>query len=163
MAAEYSANAVQTVEINNPVIFTESPVPCNRGLIFHRDESGIFQLANNSPVSKTGCSCGCGGCKRVYETMYRISFHANIAIADGGTVEPIQLTLSINGESDPSSTMISTPAAVGDFQNVGADIIVAVPSLCGCESVSVRNTSTQAIDVQNANLTVDYVGVRRVL
>lgn len=163
MAAEYSANAVQTVEINNPVIFTESPVPCNRGLIFHRDESGIFQLANNSPVSKTGCSCGCGGCKKVYETMYRISFHANIAIADGGTVEPIQLTLSINGESDPSSTMISTPAAVGDFQNVGADIIVSVPSLCGCESVSVRNTSTQAIDVQNANLTVDYVGVRRVL
>ena len=58
--------------------------------------------------------------------------------------------------------MIVTPAAVGDFANVGAEIIVAVPSLCGCESISVRNTGTQAIDVQNANLTVDYVGIRRV-
>ena len=162
MAAEYSANSTQTVEVNAAVIFTESPVPCNRGLIFHRDESGVFQLANNSPVNNCNCSCGCGGCRRIYETLYRVSFHANIAIAEGGSVEPIQLTISINGEPDPSSTMISTPAAVGDFQNVGAEIIVAVPSLCGCESISVRNTSTQAIDVQNANLTVDYIGVRRV-
>jgi hypothetical protein len=99
----------------------------------------------------------------VYETLYRVSFHANIAIAEEGEVEPIQLTISINGEPDPSSTMISTPAAVGDFQNVGAEIFIAVPSLCGCESISVRNTSTQAIDVQNANLTVDYIGVRRAL
>lgn len=163
MAAEYSANATQTVEVNAPVIFAESPVPCNRGLIFHRDESGVFQLANNSPVRNCGCRCGCNGCSKVYETLYRVSFHANIAIAEDGEIEPIQLTISINGEPDPSSTMISTPAAVGDFQNVGAEIFIAVPSLCGCESISVRNTSTQAIDVQNANLTVDYIGVRRAL
>ena len=163
MAAEYSANATQTVEVNAPVIFTESPVPCNRGLIFHRDESGVFQLANNSPVRNCGCNYGCNGCRKVYETLYRVSFHANIAIAEDGEIEPIQLTISINGEPDPSSTMISTPAEVGDFQNVGAEIFIAVPSLCGCESISVRNTSTQAIDVQNANLTVDYIGVRRAL
>ena len=36
-------------------------------------------------------------------------------------------------------------------------------AMCGCESVSVRNTSTQAIDVQNANITFDYIGVRRVV
>ena len=159
MAAEYSANELQTVEVNAPVIFSESPVPCNRGLIFHRDESGIFRLANNA--GSNGCNCRCG-CRRLYETLYGISFHANIAIAEDGEVEPIQLTVSIDGEPDPSSTMIVTPAAVGDFQNVGAEIFVAVPSLCGCESVSVRNTSTQAIDVQNANLTINYLGVRRV-
>lgn len=163
MAAEYSANALQTVEATAPVIFTESPVPCNRGLIFHRDESGVFQLANNSPVRNCGCICGCNGCRKVYETLYRVSFHANIAIAEDGEIEPIQLTISINGEPDPSSTMIATPAAVGDFQNIGAEIFIAIPSLCGCESISVRNTSTQAIDVQNANLTVDYIGVRRAL
>ncbi|MBR5677622.1 MAG: hypothetical protein IKX20_05755 [Paludibacteraceae bacterium] len=159
MPAEYSANAVQTVEVNAPVIFTESPVPCNRGLIFHRDESGIFRLANNA--NSNGCSCGCG-CRRLFETLYSVTFHANIAIADDGTVEPIQLTVAIDGEPDVSSTMIVTPAAVGDYQNVGAEIFVAVPSLCGCESISVRNTSSQAIDVQNANLTISYLGVRRV-
>ena len=159
MPAEYSANAVQTVEVNAPVIFTESPVQCNRGLIFHRDESGIFRLANNA--NSNGCSCGCG-CRRLFETLYSVTFHANIAIADGGTVEPIQLTVAIDGEPDVSSTMIVTPAAVGDYQNVGAEIFVAVPSLCGCESISVRNTSTQEINVQNANLTISYLGVRRV-
>jgi len=160
MAAEYSANAVQTVAVNAPVIFTESPVPCRRGLVFHREETGIFRLANNANAG--ACACGCG-CRRVFETLYNVTFHGNIAIAEEGTVEPIQLSVSIDGEPDPSSTMIVTPAAVGDYQNVGAEIIVAVPSLCGCESISVRNTSTQAIDVQNANLTIDYLGVRRVL
>lgn len=160
MAAEYSANAVQTVAVNAPVIFTESPVPCRRGIIFHRDESGIFRLANNANSNRCNCNCGC---RQVYETLYNVTFHANIAISEGGTVEPIQLTIAIDGEPDPSSTMISTPAAIGNFQNVGAEIIVAVPSICGCESISVRNTSTQAIDIQNANLTIDYIGVRRVL
>ena len=162
MAAEYSANELQTVQPNLPVIFTESPVPCNRGLIFHRDESGVFQLANNAPVSNCNCSCGCGGCRRINETLYRVSFHGNIAVSEDGEAEEIQLAIFIGGEPDPSSIMRFTPAEVGDFGNVGAEIIVAVPSLCGCESISVRNISTQAIDVQNANLTVDYIGVRRV-
>ena len=158
MAAEYSANAIQTVAVNVPVIFTESPVPCNAGLVFHRDDSGIFRLANNA--NSRSCNCGC---RSIYETLYEVTFHGNIAIAEGGTVDPIQLTVSIDGEPDPSSTMIVTPTAVGDFANVGAEIVVAVPSLCGCESISVRNTSTQAIDVQNANLTISYLGVRRVV
>ena len=163
MAAEDSANATQKVEAGQSVIFTESPIPCNRGLIFHRDESGVFQLANNAPVSNCNCSCNCSGCRRIYETLYRVSFHANIAIAEEGDVEPIQIAISIDGEPDPSSIMIATPAAVGDFTNVGSEIIIAVPSLCGCESVSIRNTSPQAIDVQNANITFDYIGTRRVV
>ena len=159
MAAEYSANAAQTVEVNAPVIFTESPVPCRTGRVFHRDESGIFRLANNA--GRSSCGCGCG-CRKLYETIYSVTFHANIAVSEDGTADPIELSISIDGEPDPSSTMIVTPAAVGDFQNVGAEIFVAVPSLCGCESISVRNTGAQAIDVQNANLTIDYLGVRRV-
>ena len=162
MAAEYSANVLQTVEPGLPVIFTESPVPCNRGLIFHRDESGVFQLANNAPVSNNRCGCGCSGCRRIFESLYRVSFHGNIAVSEEGDAEEIQIAITIDGEADPSSIMRFTPAEVGDFGNVGAEIIVAVPSLCGCESVSVRNISTQAIDVQNANITFDYIGVRRV-
>lgn len=162
MAAEYSANALQTVAANAPVIFSESPVPCNRGLIFHRDESGTFLLANNA--GNTGCNCGCG-CRRVYETRYQVAFHANISVPEdpAGTVEEIQLALAIDGEIDPSSIMRFTPAAVGEFGNVGADIIVSVPSFCRCSNVSVRNISTQPINVQNANIVFDYVGVTRVI
>lgn len=159
MAAEYSANAVQTVAANAPVIFTESPVPCNKGLIFHRDESGSFLLASNAPSNNT-CACGC---RKIYETRYQVAFHANIAVPTGGTVEEIQLALVIDGSTDPSSIMRFTPAAVEEYGNVGADIIVSVPSLCRCNNVSVQNIGTQAIEVQNANIVFDYAGVTRVV
>lgn len=159
MAAEYSANAVQTVAANGSMIFTESPVPCNRGMVFHRDESGVFRLASPSAL---GASCARPCCCRGYpEALYEVSFGGNIAISAGGTVEAISLALSIDGEVDPSSTMILTPAAVGDYGNVSTNIIVAVPCICRCSSVSVRNTSAQAVDVQNANIIFRYVGIRR--
>lgn len=160
MAAEYSANARQRVGINHAVVFSAGPVPCNQGLIFHRPESGSFLLANNAPRS---CNCGCNcGCRRIYETVYGVSFHANIAVPDDGDVEEIQLAISVDGDADPSSTMRFTPTAVDEFGNVGAEILVSVPSLCGCESVSVRNISAQDIDVENANIVFTYEGVRRV-
>ena len=158
MAAEYSANAVQEVAANSPVIFTESPVPCRRGLVFHRDESGSFLLANNANSVNT-CNCGC---RRVYSTQYTVGFHANVAIPTGGTVEEIQLAIAIDGEIDPSSIMRITPAAVEEYGNVGAGIIVSVPSLCRCSNVSIRNISTQAIEVQNANIVIGYEGVQRI-
>lgn len=147
MAAEYSANVAQTVPANGSVIFTESPVPCNRGLIYHRDDSGLFRLANRF-WRQNVCNC----CRR--NTNYLVSFHANIAVPEepAGTVEPISLALAVDGEIDPSSTMIFVPAAVGDFGNVGAEILVTVPWICSCSNVSVRNTSTQPITVQNANI-----------
>ena len=159
MAAEYSANAIQTVAAGGSVIFTESPVPCNRGLIYHRDESGAFRLA--SPTAM-GCGCRRGCCCMDYPTAnYQVAFHANIQIPEGGTVEPISLAIAIDGEVDTSSIMTITPAAVEELGNVGADVIVAVPCICRCSSVSVRNVSTQPIEVVNANIVFDFAGVRQ--
>ena len=155
--AEYSANAIQTVAPNGSVIFTESPVPCTRGLIYHRDESGIFRLA-----SPTAIGCGCTrACNNMSTANYTTSFHANIAIPEGGDVEEIQLAITIDGETDPSSIMRFTPADVDVYGNVGAEIVVAVPCICRCSSVSVRNVSTQDILVQNANIVFSFDGVKR--
>lgn len=150
MAAEYSANAVQTVPIGGSVIFTESPVPCNRGLVYHREDTGIFRLANRF-FRQNVMNCW------NRRTNYEVAFHANIAVPTGETIpaDGISLALAVDGEIDPSSTMIFLPAAVGDFGNVGADIIVTVPYICSCSSVSVRNTSTIPIDIQNANIIFD--------
>lgn len=162
--AEYSANAIQTVGAATAMLYTESPVPCNRGLIFHRDGSGIFRLA--SPTRISGCNggwgwtCPCPCCNSMPEAMYLVSFHANIAVPTGGTVEEISMAIAIDGDPDLSSTMLYTPAAVETYANVGAEVIVAVPAICGCESISVRNTSTQPILVQNANLVIQYQGIR---
>lgn len=159
MAAEYSANAIQTVAAGGSVIFTESPVPCNRGLIYHRDESGAFRLA--SPTAM-GCGCRRGCCCMDYPTAnYQVAFHANIQIPEGGTVEPISLAIAIDDEVDASSIMTITPVAVEELGNVGADVIVAVPCICRCSSVSVRNVSTQPIEVVNANIVFDFAGVRQ--
>ena len=159
MAAEYSANAIQTVAAGGSVIFTESPVPCNRGLIYHRDESGAFRL--ESPTAM-GCGCRRGCCCMDYPTAnYQVAFHANIQIPEGGEVEPISLAIAIDGEVDASSIMTITPVAVEELGNVGADVIVAVPCICRCSSVSVRNVSTQPIQVVNANIVFDFAGVRQ--
>jgi hypothetical protein len=52
--------------------------------------------------------------------------------------------------------MIETPAAVEEFSNVFSAIFIDVPAGC-CSQISVRNVSTQAIDVQNANLIIERV------
>lgn len=159
MAAEHSAIAQQTVEANQPIIFTETTVPDNAGYIFHREGSGLFRLAT---VPRRGnCTCCC--CRRrYYETLYMAGFHANIALPTDGTVGPIQLALVIDGEIDPVSIMITTPEAVETFKNVGTSVIVPVPSICRCSSLSVRNISTQSILVQNANLIIAPAGFQSV-
>ena len=78
-----------------------------------------------------------------------------------GTVEEISLAIAIDGEVHPSSIMRFTPAAVDEYGNVGADVIVSVPCICRCASVSVRNVSTQAVNVQNANIVFEFAGIRR--
>lgn len=150
MAAEYSSNAIQTMPVGGSVIFTESPVPCNRGFIYHREDTGLFRLANRFFRQNFTQ-------RWRRNSNYEVAFHANIAVPDGQTIpaEGISLSLAIDGEIDPSSTMIFVPAAVGDFGRVGANIVVPVPYICSCSSVSVRNTSTIPIDVQNANILFD--------
>lgn len=143
--AEYSANAAQTVAANASVIFTESPVPCRRGLIKHRDESGSFLLKGYVPQQPCGCVDSAAD--------YFCIFSANIAIPTGGTVEAISLALTIDGSVIPSSTMIVTPAAIENYFNVA--VAVTAQIWCGCcETVSVINTSGQPILVQNANLVI---------
>lgn len=140
--AEYTSNALQTVGLGQNVLFTESPIPCNRGYVIHREGSGILTLR--------GIVNNCNGCF----ARYKVSFGANIAIPASGTVEEISLALAIDGEPIPTSSMIVTPAAAEDFWNVYASVFVTVPRGC-CYTVAVENTSTQAIDVQNANIIVE--------
>lgn len=152
MAAEFSANAAQVVPVGGSVIFTETPVPCNRGLIYHRDDSGLFRLINRF-FRQNIMQCW----RR--NSNYLVSFHANIGIPEGGTVptapEGISLALAIDGAIDPSSTAISTPTVVETLDNVGAEIVVTVPYMCSCSSISLVNTSTVPITVQNANMTIN--------
>lgn len=153
MAAEYSSNALQTVQPTQNVLFTEAPVPCNRGFVTHRNGSGIFTLQSIfSPYFISNrCNCGCN-CNNNRTTDYLVTFGCNVAVSEGGTVGPVSLALAVNGEILPDSTMTVTPAAVEEFFSVSRTIHVPVPAVCGCEEIAVKNISTTNVDVQNANI-----------
>jgi hypothetical protein len=140
---EYTSNPVQNVAANGNVLFTETAIPCTRGYVIHREGAGVITLR--------GIVNSCAGSAR-----YKVTFGANIAVPTGGTVGAISTALAINGEAVPSSSSIVTPAAVGDYWGTSESIFVTVPKGC-CTQISVRNTSTQAINVQNANIIIERV------
>ena len=152
MAAEYLANATQDVALNAPVIFTAS-IPCTRGYVYHEDETGIFILRGivNNQCAKFA--------------TYQVTFNGNVAIPEGGTVTPIAVAITVNGEPRLTSRAIFTPAAVGDFGNVTSTAIIRVPRGC-CFSLSVEAvpattdptvTPAPVIEVQNANFVVNRI------
>ena len=90
------------------------------------------------------------------KARFRVTFGGNIAIPTGGTVEAITAALAINGEPLTSATATVTPAAVENYFSIFVSAIVEVPRGC-CLTVAMENTSTQAINFANSNLTVDRV------
>jgi hypothetical protein len=138
---EIIANAVQTFQANQNVYFTDTVV-CGNCSISHRDDSGLVTLRG-----VTNCQS---------RARFMVTFGGNIAIPTGGTVEAISLAIAIDGEAAPATTMITTPAAVEQYSNVKSSIFIDVPRGC-CSTISVQNTSTQAISIQNANLIITRV------
>lgn len=135
--AEYVAVANQSVATNGNVVFTNTAVQ-GSNCIKHREGSGIITLR---------------GITNQCRARYFVEFSANIAVPTGGTAGAISLAIAISGEPVLSSQMISTPAAVEQFNNVSTGIYVDVPAGC-CVNIAVENTSDQAIDVANANIIV---------
>ena len=89
--------------------------------------------------------------RRNQTTEYLTDFGANIAIPEGGTVEEISVAFAVDGTVLPGTTMRVTPTAVDTYENVSRATNVPIWNNC-CQSVSVVNTSTQAINVQNVNI-----------
>ena len=148
--AEYFANPVQSVAFNAPILFNAS-IPCNKGYVYHEDETGIFILR--------GITCNCFA-------RYQVTFNGNIAIPEGGEVTPIAVALAVSGEPRLTSRAIFTPAAVDEYGNVTSTALITVPKGC-CFSLSVEYvdattddatvTPTPLIEVQNANLVINRV------
>ncbi len=156
--AEFAYNPAQIVEPNQNILL-DTVIPCNKGYVYHRNQSGIVILR------------GIVNCPNACFARYQVTFNGNIALADGATVGPISVALAIDGEPVQTSKAIVTPAATAEdpptaanFFNVTSTAIINVPRGC-CFSVAVENTSGPAapggvapeIVVQNANLTVSRI------
>ena len=150
MACEFLYNETQSVALNAPILFRTS-IPCNKGYVIHENETGNFILRG---IVNNQCNC---------YAHYQVTYNGNIAIPEGGTVTPIAVALTINGEPRLTSRAIITPAAVDEYGNVTSTAVIKVPKGC-CFSLSVDYVSavtddptvtpTPLINVQNSNLTV---------
>ena len=138
---EYTNAAVQTVAVNQNVLFSETPVGCNRGYVTHREGSGLVTLR---------------GITNQCRARYKVTFGGNIAVPTGGTAGAISVALAVNGEALNSTVATVIPAAVEEYFNVFSTAYIDVDRGC-CLSLSVKNISTQAINVANPNLIVERV------
>lgn len=142
--AEYRYNAIQTVPAGGTIIFSNDFFPCNKGLIVHQNDSGLFQVRGvvNNPCAEYG--------------KLKINFGANVAIPTSGTAgDPITLAITVNGVTEPATTMIST-SPIGEFNNINREVEIPIPRGC-CQNVAVTNTSDQPIEVQNAIIDLDRI------
>ena len=147
--AEYLANEIQPISLNQPAIFDAS-IPCNRGLIYHEDGTGIFILRGKT----NNCFA-----------RYQVTFNGNVAVPDGGTPGPIAIAIAVNGEPRLTRRPIVTPAATDEYFNVTSTALITVPCGC-CFTLSIRHvpatedpetTPAPVINLQNANLVINRV------
>lgn len=136
----------QAVALNAPLIFRNS-IPCNRGNVYHANETGIFTLR--------GATQNCFA-------RYELEFVGNVALPEGGTPGPVAIAFTLNGETIPASLSIDTLAAVEEYENITSIATVDVPRGC-CFSVAVRHVDADAdptttpapvLNVQNATLRI---------
>ena len=137
---EVMANELQTVEVNNAILF-QTALSSNSPSIIWRAGSGLITLRGIGPQLRA---------------RFRVSYHGNVAVSTGETVAPIQLVVRINGEGVASSLTMSTPSAAEEFNNVSASTFIDVPAGC-CTQISLANIGTTSIDTQNVSLTVERV------
>lgn len=138
---EITANALQSVASGSNVVFTNTAVKGSK-CILHREGSGLVTLR---------------GITNQCKARFKITFGANVALPTGTSpVAPILMALAINGEPVQTTTMISTPTAVESFDNVSRTLFVDIPAGC-CSQISVENTGTTSVSVQNANLIIERV------
>lgn len=154
---EYVASAPQAVQTRDNVLFTDTPVPCTKGFVTHREGSGLVTLK--------GCTPNCAA-------RYFVAFSANVALpavaaATDTTTEStapaavvpagtIALAIAVDGEPLPGATALSTPAAAGQYNNIATFAYVSVPRGC-CAQIAIENAGTETVDVRNANLLVTRV------
>ena len=137
---ELITTQVQTVEPNSSVLYQAATSSGNQSILW-RIGSGIITLRGLGPQNRA---------------RFRISAHLNVALSTDAAVEPIQVAFAVNGEAIGTTRMVSTPAAIGEFNSVGTSSFIDVASGC-CTEITLKNIGTTDINVENVTVTVERV------
>lgn len=144
--SEWTNNNVQTIAPGGTVIFTENPVPCYNQLVWEREGTGLFGLRGYVSPRVTRSPF-----RPAPSAVYQVNFGANIAVPADETVGSVSLAIAVDGVAIPASNMIVTPAAVKQYFNINRAINAQIRNGC-CGTLSVINTSSIPVLVQNANI-----------
>lgn len=137
---ELITTQVQTVEPNSSVLYQAATSSGNQSILW-RIGSGIITLRGVGVQARA---------------RFRVGAHLNVALSADAAVEPIQVAFAINGEAISTTRMVSTPAAAGEFNNVGTSSFIDVPTGC-CTEITLKNIGDTSIDVENVTVTVERV------
>ena len=129
----------------NPIMTPISQPTAQNGITWVQGESA----AKSYPV-------GAGQSVLLMDSENPVMYIKNIAVPTDETAGPISVALAIDGEALRTSNAIVTPTVADAYFNVTSTAFITVPKGC-CFSVSVENTSTISINMQNANLVVERV------
>ena len=123
---------VQTVAVNSNVLFQSTRI-------------------------RTGCSArheqGSGRFVALKPGVYQVTYGGNVSIPTDGTVAPIILDLLQDGEAIAGGRVIVTPTVVDAPATFSRTVLVKVFCDC-CVSLSVRNSGTTEINVQDASFVI---------
>lgn len=78
--------------------------------------------------------------------IYEAIFNGNVGVPTGTTPGPVQLNIAIGGETLAETRMEATPAAVGEFFNVGANTAIK-NCCCDYDRLTVVNTGTIPVTI----------------
>lgn len=121
---ELSNTAAQTLSPGQALTF--DTVLLKSGCVeWHRINSGIVTL-------RAKCA------------IYEVHFSANIT---GTATGPIQLSINLEGEPLPETTMISTVTTAGDPNNVSASTLIRTGCNESYDHITVTNTGTTDVVV----------------
>lgn len=150
--AEFVYNEIQSIPLNEAALLNDS-IPCNKGYVIHQNGRGIVILRGvvNNPCAKFA--------------RYKVTANGNMALPTGGTVGPIAVAITENGEVIPTSKAIQTPAAVEQYSNFTCTSIITVPA-CSTVTIALRNVDPDndpttvpapVINVQNLNVVIERI------
>lgn len=124
-------SADQNVALNAPILFDITSIP----------SSGSIKPTSPGIVTLQGPGCG----NPQPFAQYIVALSANVQIPTGGTVTPIALALTLDGEVLPESFAIHTPDAVEEYEHIYTETTVRVPRGC-CFNVAARYVDATADD-----------------
>jgi hypothetical protein len=125
-------SAAQTVAVGGAVVFDINRVDTG-DCIYHIPGTSVFNLMRPG--------------------TYLVSFHASASLPADTPLEPVTISLAVDGMEIAGTRMTAGFMAAGQVLELSITTLVQVPA-CAAYTLTVQNTSNQAVVLNESSLTI---------